>query len=188
VPTVFSHAAVAVALQPWFARSGASGVTVLIGALCTVVPDLDVVGLRLGIPYASPLGHRGLSHSLLFAVGLALLLTAVLGRRRSPRAAGATFLFLFLCTASHGVLDAFTNGGLGVAFLAPFDNERHFFPWRPISVSPLSLSRFFSGRGWQVVVDELVWVLVPCVVLWLLGVLRNRGRGNERPPDKPRAA
>ena len=39
--------------------------------------------------------------------------------------------------ASHGVLDALTDGGPGVAFLAPFDDTRYFFPWRPIRVSPL---------------------------------------------------
>jgi hypothetical protein len=31
-------------------------------------------------------------------------------------------------TASHGMLDAMTDGGLGVAFFAPFDNARYFFP------------------------------------------------------------
>ena len=36
----------------------------VVGALCSVVPDLDVLGLRLGLAYGDLLGHRGLSHSL----------------------------------------------------------------------------------------------------------------------------
>jgi inner membrane protein len=56
------------------------------------------------------------------------------------------FTYLFLATASHGVLDAMTDGGLGVAFFSPFDNRRYFLPWRPIVVSPISIARFFSGR------------------------------------------
>nr|HRC76832.1 rhodanese-like domain-containing protein [Kouleothrix sp.] len=32
----------------------------------------------------------------------------------------------------HGVLDAMTDGGLGVAFFAPFSATRYFFPFRPI--------------------------------------------------------
>ena len=39
-------------------------------------------------------------------------------------------LYLFLSTASHGVLDALTDGGLGVAFFSPFDQTRYFFPFR----------------------------------------------------------
>jgi hypothetical protein len=39
--------------------------------------------------------------------------------------------FLFLATASHGILDAFTDGGRGIAFFAPFGTERYFFPHHP---------------------------------------------------------
>ena len=42
-------------------------------AACAVAPDFDVIGLRLGIPYGHLLGHRGLSHSLAFALAMALL-------------------------------------------------------------------------------------------------------------------
>ncbi len=47
------------------------------------------------------------------------------------------WLFLFVATISHGILDALTDGGLGVAFFAPFVNTRYFFPWTPIKVSPI---------------------------------------------------
>ena len=45
----------------------------------------------------------------------------------------------------------------GVAFFAPFNNTRFFFPWRPIEVSPIGLS-FFSTRGMAVLLSELIWI------------------------------
>ena len=60
------------------------------------------------------------------------------------------FLFLFVSTLSHGLLDMLTNGGLGVALFVPMSNERYFFPWRPITVSPIGLSRFVSAWGLRV--------------------------------------
>ena len=84
----------------------------------------------------------------------------------------ALWAYLFLVAASHGVLDAMTNGGLGVAFLSPFDTSRYFLPWRPIEVSPLALSRFFSARGFAVLQSELVWIWLPTVLVaataWLV--------------------
>jgi membrane-bound metal-dependent hydrolase YbcI (DUF457 family) len=35
---------------------------------CCLLPDVDVIGLIVGIPYEHVMGHRGFSHSLLFAV------------------------------------------------------------------------------------------------------------------------
>jgi inner membrane protein len=70
-------------------------------------------------------------------------------------------------TASHGLLDAFTDGGLGPALLAPFANGRIFFPWRPIRVAPLGLGRFFSAEGLRVLRSEAVWVLLPSIALAL---------------------
>jgi inner membrane protein len=64
---------------------------------------------------------------------------------------------LFLLIASHGILDGFTNGGLGVAYFAPFDNQRYFFPWQPIEVSPIGLS-FMSIDGLWTLASEVLWV------------------------------
>jgi inner membrane protein len=83
--------------------------------------------------------------------------------------------YLFLATASHGLLDAMTDGGLGVAFFSPFENSRYFLPWRPIVVAPISIRRFFSGRGVEVMKSELLWIWVPVIVVGsLLLVLRRR--------------
>ena len=72
------------------------------------------------------LGHRGFTHSIFFAALLAGLVTFVFFQK-NPGSPLTIFLFLFLSTLSHPVLDALTNGGLGVGLFAPFSNERYFF-------------------------------------------------------------
>lgn len=123
----------------------------LVGAACSVLPDADVLGFRWGISYEHLLGHRGLTHSLAFAAALSAVLIPLVfhGPLWAPHR-HRLFWYLFCCTASHGVLDAMTNGGLGVAFLAPFDSTRYFLPVRPIEVSPLSVEAFFTGWGARV--------------------------------------
>jgi hypothetical protein len=71
---------------------------------------------------------------------------------------------------SHTLLDAMTSGGLGVAFFSPFSNERYFFPWRPIRVSPIGVD-FFGEAGVAVLRSELIWVWIPCAVLGVAGRL-----------------
>jgi inner membrane protein len=82
------------------------------------------------------------------------------------------WVYFFLATASHGFLDAMTDGGLGVAFFAPFDNRRYFLPWRPIHVSPVGAARFFTHRGLEVLQGELLWIWLPAALLalsvWLM--------------------
>jgi inner membrane protein len=84
--------------------------------------------------------------------------------------------YLFLATASHGVLDAMTNGGLGVAFFSPFDNSRYFLPWRPIRVSPLSFGRFFTARGYLIFQNELLWIWLPAGLFALLVLMVRHKR------------
>jgi inner membrane protein len=142
-----------------------------------MAPDLDVVSLLLGVPYRHVLGHRGLSHSLFLAAVLASVVATVV-RRVFPESPGAPqrWLFFFLATASHGLLDSMTNGGLGVAFFAPFSDTRYFLPWRPIVVSPISLPEFFSGRGVRVMWSELYWVWLPAALMFLTGLAVRRRR------------
>jgi inner membrane protein len=70
---------------------------------------------------------------------------------------------------SHGVLDAFTSRGGGVALLWPLDNARIFFDFRPILTAPISLQRFFSAEGLAVIQSELLWVWLPLAAIALLG-------------------
>jgi len=163
--SVLSHPAVALGLAPEF-RPGRAAVAA--GALLTVLPDADSVGFWMGVPYGAPLGHRGLTHSFAFAAVLALVALWLLRRiahATRALAPGLLFLYLFLCAASHGVLDGMTDGGLGVAYFAPFSNARYFLPWRPILVSPISVTGFFDARGLRVLASEAVWIWLPCAVV-----------------------
>jgi inner membrane protein len=133
------------------------------------LPDADVIGFAFGIEYGDLLGHRGLSHSLLFALFWSFLVVSFGFKqfRRFSREWWKVLVFFFLVTASHGVLDALTNGGLGVAFFAPFDRTRYFFPWRPINVSPIGVTEFFSAWGSVVLLSEIKYVWLPLTALWL---------------------
>src|SRR5262249_54404574 len=148
------------------------------------VPDLDVVGFRFGVHYGDFWGHRGFTHSLLFA---ALLTSMILITGFRGGVAGinqvSLWAFLFLATASHGLLDAMTDGGLGVAFFSPFDNHRYFFPWTPIHVSPIDVSRFFTHRSLSVLETELVWIWLPAVLLAACSWLLRGGHFSVSPRD-----
>jgi inner membrane protein len=71
-----------------------------------------------------------------------------------------------------------TNGGLGVALFAPFSNERYFWPWRPIEVSPIGLEAFLSPWGVRVLVSEAKWVWLPAatVIAAVTAMRRYSGR------------
>lgn len=172
--SVISHPAAALGLAPAFAAPRAA---IAAGALLSILPDADSVGFWLGVPYGSPFGHRGLTHSLAFAAVLAALASVLLLRTARLRiGAPPHFLFLFACAASHGLFDGMTDGGLGVAYFAPFLNERYFLPWRPIPVSPISVTRFFDARGLHVIAGEIVWIWLPCAALAAAGWLARRGK------------
>lgn len=158
--SAFTHAVAGLAIGTAFRRPEQSTRFWLLGAAGAVIPDLDGIGFWLGVPYDSVLGHRGFTHSLAFAalfasVAMLAFDNRVVGTRRR------VWLYLFLATASHGVLDAMTSGGGGIAFFTPFVNERFFLPWRPILVSPMSPRRFFSARGLAIIMSEVGWVWIP---------------------------
>lgn len=139
----------------------------MLGAAFAALPDLDGIAFRIRIPYASDFGHRGFSHSIVFAL-CCTVLALPLARALSAKPL-TVYLFLALSMLSHGVLDAMTDGGKGVAFFWPFSSERIFFGFRPLEVSPVSVKRFLTGRGWQVLQSELMWIWAPTLLLTLSG-------------------
>jgi len=161
MPTIVAHTAVPIAIGLGLGTQVIPKRLLLAGVIASVLPDLDVVAFRFGISYSHELGHRGMSHSLAFAIILALLAMLFASQLRATRK--ATFLFIFFATASHGLLDMLTNGGLGVAFWWPFSNDRLFFPAQVIEASPLSLRRFFGPSGVAVLLSEFLWVWLPSV-------------------------
>jgi inner membrane protein len=138
-----------------------------LSAACAVLPDADALGFYLGVPYGSMFGHRGFSHSLLFALILGLLVTQLFfaNTARFSREWRSLAAFFFIVTASHPLLDMLTNGGLGAAIFSPFNNARYFFPWRPVQVSPIGVASFFTARGLAVITSELLWIWLPFTVV-----------------------
>ena len=141
----------------------------LLSMVCSALPDIDVLGLRAGIPYDHFLGHRGFFHSPFFALLLSVLVVAVFfaGSKVFRRKRGLLLVYFFLLTASHGLLDTMTSGGLGVAMLSPVSNARFLMPWRPLYAAPLGRG-IFSERGIEVLACELLWILIPACVVWLM--------------------
>jgi inner membrane protein len=135
-----------------------------------VLPDLDVIIHQMGVAHESVWNHRGFTHSLLFAFLLALAAKAFFFKEHpwKSKAAWTWVCLFFVAAASHGVLDALTDGGSGVAFFAPFDNTRYFLPWQPLRVAPLSVKKFIEGRAIPVLVSEFKWVWLPLLGLWVL--------------------
>lgn len=176
--SVFSHAVAALGIGACFYRAGVPKRVWIAGALCSVIPDLDVIGFRFGIHYGDAWGHRGFTHSLLFAALLASAAVPLASWQSIPGLSRlALWTYFFLATVSHGLLDAMTDGGLGVALFSPFNNTRYFLPWRPIRVSPIGITRFFSPRGLSVVQSELLWIWLPAVLLILVAwLIRRRAR------------
>ncbi|ASK95554.1 metal-dependent hydrolase [Xanthomonas campestris pv. merremiae] len=161
MPTIMTHAAVPLALWCASERGRISPHLLAAGVAAAMLPDADVLAFALHIPYADAFGHRGASHSLLFASVIALLCAAA---HRSLRAdAVQASVFLFVCAASHPLLDAMTSGGLGVALGWPWSQTRWFAPWRPIRVSPFATG-FFNARGLSTLLSELRWVWLPLTV------------------------
>jgi inner membrane protein len=145
MPSLLSHPAVPVAIVSAVGMRRISLRLFLAGAVFSVLPDADVIGFHFGIPYDHLLGHRGFFHSPIFALVAGLIGATFYRPLRSTY--WTAFGLLFISILMHGILDAATNGGLGIAFLSPFSNERYFFPWQPIAVSPFGLERFLRNRG-----------------------------------------
>jgi len=173
MPTAISHAAVAVAAGIAFAPRDVPTHFWSLSIVCSTIPDADVIAFSFGIPYGHFFGHRGFFHSPFFALLLSVFLVGLFFREIGifSRQWFFYFIFFFLLSASHGVLDAFTNGGLGIALLSPFNNTRYFFPWTPIMVSPIGIQGFFSTWGLSVIKSEFLWIWLPSFLLVVLSKL-----------------
>lgn len=181
MPTIFTHAIAGAMITRIAVPGPQRRVLSYAAAFAAVLPDADVIGLYTGlytgfytgIPYGGMLGHRGLTHSLAFACAIGLVGAAWSGVRWGRIRTAAC---LAVATASHGFLDALTNGGRGVAFFAPFSSERFFFPVTPVKVSPLGLG-FFSERGLSVLASEMIWVGIPLLILNIAVAMVRARRG-----------
>ena len=171
MPTMFTHPAIPLAIGTGLGKKSVSGKLLALGILFSILPDFDVVAFKFGAPYSSQWGHRGFTHSLFFA-GIMSIVFAYAFSRKLEINRVRIFSFLFIAMASHGLLDMFTDGGLGIALLWPFDHARYFWPYQMIKVSPIGIS-FFSGWGLHTLISEFFWIWLPSLftaIFLFLGV------------------
>jgi len=159
VPTPITHAAVGFAIAAWAQPAPPTRRVCLMGAACAALPDIDVL---------SPFAHRGITHSLAFALAAALVATALFFRggewsQRRVRIAA----MLGVALVSHACLDALSTYSFGVEFFAPFSPQRYRFLWTPLGDPTGSL----VGQ----LVQEATFLLAPAVLVAWLG-FRVRGR------------
>jgi inner membrane protein len=150
VPTPVSHAAVGFAIGAWTQRAPPTRALCFVAAACAALPDIDYFGW--------PVAHRGITHSLVFALSAAVV-TAVLVRRPENRARVA--LVLGLAVLSHSLLDGLSSYSVGIEYFAPFSAQRYRLAWTPL-------------RNPQFVQETFV-VLLPALILgWLAFRVRRR--------------
>ncbi|WP_044402835.1 metal-dependent hydrolase [Lacinutrix sp. Hel_I_90] len=167
--SLFGHGLLGYTLSK-IADNKSNRLLVLLAIGSAILPDIDVLAFNFSIPYSHPFGHRGFTHSIVFALLWAGVLALTVDKSRKP----LFFVTLFFATVSHGILDALTTGGRGVGFFIPFNMERFFFPFRPIKVSPIGMSKFFSNWGFQVIISELKYIAIPCVLVLVFLYLLKR--------------
>src|SRR4051812_50090091 len=111
MPTILTHAAVPLALRLGVGGKAIPARLLACGAIASMLPDLDVVGMRFGVAYTSDFGHRGFTHSIFFAALVALACACFYRRVRGGGLGGV--LFFFSSMASDGGLGTATHRGSG---------------------------------------------------------------------------
>lgn len=166
--TVITHAIAASALCTVAPKDLPRVRLAIVLGVLAMIPDLDVIGFRYGILYSDVFGHRGFTHSILFAIMAAVATPFIAFPKLNALGRPWWILvgFAFVATLSHGVIDSFTDAGLGVGFFIPFDDTRYFAPWRPLATSPLSISAFINGPAVHILMNELFWIGIPLVGLF----------------------
>jgi len=94
----------------------------ILGAIVANIPDVDILA-GLFVPADESLVlHRGITHSLLFALALGIVL-ALLSRKIRPDIGLGSFIFFFCFELGlHDLLDTCTSYGTGL--LEPFSHHR----------------------------------------------------------------
>jgi len=141
-------------------------------AFLAIFPDYDVFS---SAAYGALMGHRGITHTLVFALWIAFLVSSLTFRPLKANLWALTGIF-FLATASHGLLDALTRGGMPIPFFWPLTDER-FGNWGPIPVSDLGFEVPDPRRS-RALRSELFWLWMPTGffigALWIGRLIRRR--------------
>jgi inner membrane protein len=152
--TIYTHAVLGLGLARVCVSRRTSWLFWALVAFLPVIPDLDAFSTA---SYGSALGHRGITHSLPFALWVGALIASLTFRRFGMNFWWLSGLF-FVLIASHGVLDALTRGGMPIPFFWPW--EQRYGNWGPIPVSDLAFEVPDPRRS-RALRSELAWVWLP---------------------------
>jgi len=168
MPSSIAHASVAILASPLLDARWRTPRVIGLTAAAAAATDLDAIGRPFGYGDVAFLGgHRALTHSLSAALVVAAIALALVARKAEPRDRLRVALFVFCVVASHGMLDAFTTYGDGVAILSPFTGFRWKSTWRP-----------FDGLWSEMLA---LWIPAALVyVLWLKPRLNRTGAPSTR--------
>ncbi len=175
------------AVVPWLAGRRALPAEVrkrvaAVALLCATLPDLDLVSYAYDVRPPSAWAHRGLTHSLGFAALASLLLCLVLlGLSRRTRTwLPRAWALGFAAGASHGLIDMFTRGEVGVAYFWPVSSHRYLLPFHPVPVVPMGADEMLGRWGVVVLLNEVLLLWVPVLLLMLALSLRREGQPLKR--------
>ena len=176
MPSIFTHPLVGLAAAKMMPARYRTKRFWILSFLCPFIPDLDGIGFYLGLPLEHFFGHRGITHSVFFALVLSVVIVAVFFNDRGFFSKRSVLLVAYFVaiTVSHGILDAVTNTTNGVAFLSPIITTRFLFDFKPIESSPLSPAEFFGEQGFHIILGEIVWVWMPLIAAVIVVFLIKR--------------
>lgn len=163
MPSLFGHAVAGLAITAAFHRDKLPRRTWALAAFCAVAPDLDWFVSLGNIHRGHVLNHRGAAHSLFAAACIAAVVFLTCFRKEQRR--GAVWLCLTVAAMSHGLLDACTAGGVGVALFMPFSDTRWACIWQPGHVAPLPLNRAHTHFFLSSLLDEARWIGIPALAV-----------------------
>lgn len=163
MPSLFGHAVAGLAITAVCHGDKLPRRTWSLAAFCAMAPDLDWFVSLGNIHRGHVLNHRGAAHSL-FAAFLIAAVVFLLAFRKGQRR-GDVWLCLTVAALSHGLLDACTAGGVGVALFMPFSKTRWACLWQPGHVAPLPLCREHTYTFLASLLDEARWIGIPALVV-----------------------
>ena len=178
MPSLVGHALVGVTAAAAVTRTPLGAVMstkrwLLLLAAVSAAPDLDVISFYW-VPYEHPMGHRGFWHSAFFASVASAIIVYVLRATGVFHGRGGTLVGVWavaaIVMATHGPLDALTNGGLGIALLSPFDQARYFLtepglgPIPVAALNPIVMTRPYMRN---VLLVELALFVPACLAAWV---------------------
>lgn len=120
-----------IALGACIGEAALSGQTrkkaLIIGAIAQSLPDIDVIASLWLSPADNLLAHRGLTHSFLFGIIAAIVLSFLAQKLLQLRDLSFMKLFVFFCLQIwlHDVLD--TCNAYGTGLFEPFSHKRFSF-------------------------------------------------------------